>query len=104
MPEGIPVIAVRDQQLVRDGLPDRLVVLGRGEAGRLADDVVLHPAARHGGGAQHLLGRRRELLDPREQQGGESGGQRVTAAVSLRGVPSGGRTGRGQRFLGVVRG
>ncbi len=91
MPERVPFVAVGDQELVRDRLPDALLVLRRRQPGRLPDDVVVHPPAGHRRGAQHLLGARRQPLHPGHEQPGQPG--RQLAAVR----------GSGEQLLGVVR-
>ena len=67
------LLAVGHQQLVRDRLPDRLLVLRLGQPGRLPDQLVVHPPAGDGGRPQHLLGRGRQPLGPGQQQVGEPG-------------------------------
>ncbi len=93
MPERVPVRAAGHQQLMRDGLPDRVLVPGPVQAGRLRHDVVRGLAAGHRGGPQHLLRRRGQPFHPGQQQVGQAAGQQLTA---------GGGAG-GEQFLGVVR-
>ena len=90
VPEGVALLAVGHQQLVRDGFPDRLLVLRLLQAAGLPDQVVLDPPARHGRGLHHLLARRGEPLQPGEQQFGQPG-REIGAA----------RRG-GKQLLGVV--
>ncbi len=81
------------QQLMRDRLPDRVLVPGPVQAGRLGQDVVGGLAAGHRGGPQHLLRRGGQPLHPGQQQRGQAAGQQLAA----------GRGAGGQQFLGIVR-
>ena len=43
MPERIPLLAIRHQQLMRDGFADGLLILLRSQSRRLPDQLVVRP-------------------------------------------------------------
>ncbi len=90
VPERVALLAVGGEQLVSDRLADRRLVLGGRQPGRFHDQLVVHPAAAHRGGAQRLLRRHRQLLHPGHEQRGQAGRQFLVT------------TGRGEQLLGVV--
>ena len=53
--EGVAVGPSDAEQPARDDLPHGLLEVGQGQAGDLAQQLVLDAAAGHGGGAQHPL-------------------------------------------------
>ena len=97
VPEGVAVGAVRHQQLVRDRLPDRLVVGRVGQPGGGADQVVARPPPGHRRRPQHLLGGVRYPLDPGHQQRREPRGEPGPVPGAVGRVRQ-----RGQQLLGVV--
>ena len=95
VPEDVAFGAVGHEQLVRDRLPHRgLVVVGL-QAGRGADELVVGPAPGHRRRAEHPLRAVGQLLHPAEQERRQPGGQ---------GAPFGriAADERGEQFLGVV--
>ena len=94
MPEHVALGAVGHEELVGDGFPHGGLVLGRHQARRGLDQLVVGLAAGHRSRAEHPLGGVGELLDPAEQQRRQPGGQALLRAVAAdRG---------GEQFLGVV--
>ena len=90
MPEHVAFLAVGGQQLVGDRLADGLLVLRSRQPRRGHDQLVVHPAAAHRGGAQRLLGGARQLLHPGHEDRGQAGRELL---VTVR---------RGEQLLGVV--
>jgi hypothetical protein len=94
VPERVPVRAVRDQQLLRDHLPYRVLVTGERQPGRGADQLVVGPPPGGRGHPQHALRRVGEPFHPAEQQRGQPGGEPVVFGGPVRR--------RGQQLLRVV--
>ncbi len=90
VPEHVALLAVGGEQLVGHRLADRLLVLRSRQPRRGHDQLVVHPAAAHRGGAQRLLGGARQLLHPGHEQRGQAGRELL---VAVRG---------GEQLLGVV--
>ena len=95
VPEHVALGAVGHEQLAGDGLPHGGLVLGRRQARRGLDQLVVGLAAGHRRRAEHLLGGVGKLFHPAEQQRRQPGGQAL-----LRAIPA---DRGGEQFLGVVR-
>ncbi len=81
VPEGVGVAVVGDEQLPSQGLAQRRLQLLLGQPDGVPQQLVPHPAPGDGGGAQHLLGRLRQLLEPDQQDVGQTAGHTVDRRV-----------------------
>jgi hypothetical protein len=97
VPEGVPVVPVRHDHVMRHRLAQCLLDLRRRQADGRPEQRVRHTTACDGGHPCDVLDAGREPLEPREQDVGQLLGQRDAAA------PSGERVvGGRQQFLRVV--
>ena len=77
VPEAVAAVVGDHEQVVVDGLGQRLLQLPGGEATDRGHRLVPHPTARDGGDAQHLLGGGDRLLDPGQQHVAQPERQRL---------------------------
>ena len=86
----LPRWPVRDQQLLRDRLADRVLVLGHRQARGRPDQLVVGAPPGYRGHPQHTLGRVGEAFDPAQQQRRQAFGKDllVVAADTSEGLTS----------------